>query len=397
MAARLNAGRAGTRRRLVAAMLVATVTVIHFAVAWMVDVALVGLGNAYQMPARLQAAFVRELQQAAPPTVAPRPAAPAATQRRAVTPAPAASSPAAEPEPLGTASAEPVSEPIPEPMPEPIPDAQTATTEAPALVGEAPAPETGASAPQTANAAPAAASAPAGAVFEWPASTRLSYVLVGHYRGEVRGNAQVEWVRSGERYQVHLDVTIGPKFAPLLTRRMSSDGVLSAQGLSPRRYDELTQRAFSSPRVVTMHFDSDEIVLGNGQRRATLPGVQDTASQFVQLIWLFTTQPDRLRPGNTIEVPLALPRNVDRWVYDVLEEETLYTPFGAVNAVHLKPRRVSRPGGDLTVETWFAPTLQYLPVRIRIHQDADTFVELMIERPPLQAAREGQAPKRPGP
>ena len=85
--------------------------------------------------------------------------------------------------------------------------------------------------------------------------------------------------------------------------------------------------------------------------------MQDTASQFVQLIWLFTTQPERLRPGNTIDVPLALPRSVDRWVYDVLEEETLYAPFGAVQAVHLKPRRVSRPGGDLTVETWFAPKL----------------------------------------
>jgi hypothetical protein len=208
----------------------------------------------------------------------------------------------------------------------------------------------------------------------------------------VRGSAQVEWLRSGERYQVHLDVVIGPKFAPLLARRMSSDGVLSAQGLSPRRYDEVTERAFSAPRFVTMHFNNDEIVLGDGQRRTTLPGVQDTASQFVQLVWLFTTQPEQLRLGNTIEVPLALPRSIDRWVYDVLEEETLHAPFGTVNAVRLKPRRVSRPGGDLIVETWFAPTLQYLPVRIRIHQDAETFVELMIERPPLQAAEQGQPP-----
>ncbi len=269
-----------------------------------------------------------------------------------------------------------------EPVPEPIPELPPPVADAPA-----PPPESAAPAEQTAaDAASAAASAPVASTFEWPASTRLSYVLVGNYRGEVRGNAQVEWVRSGERYQVHLDVTIGPKFAPLLTRRMSSDGVLGVHGLTPRRYDEVTQRAFAEPRVVTMRFDDDEIVLGNGQRHATLPGVQDTASQFVQLIWLFTTQPQRLRPGNTIEVPLALPRKVDRWVYDVLEEETLHAPFGAVNAVRLKPRRVSRPGGDLTVETWFAPTLQYLPVRIRIHQDPDTFVELMIERPPLQAA-----------
>ena len=391
MAARLRPRQGGVRRRLVAALLICIVTVIHVGVAWVVDLSLVGLADSHKMPTRLQAAFVRELQQAAPPAVAPKPAAPAAAKRRAVKPAPAASSPAAEAKPAGQ---ERVSEAIAEPIPEPH---------------SRDAAGTGRKHTHCRSAYPGAwrigstgcrssicrGVGPGRGTFEWPVSTRLSYVLVGNYRGEVHGSAQVEWLRSGDRYQVHLDVTIGPKFAPLLTRRMSSDGVLSAHGLSPRRYDELTQRPFAPPRVVSMLFDTDDIVLGNGERRPTLPGVQDTASQFIQLIWLFTTQPDRLRAGNTIEVPLALPRSVDRWVYDVLGEETLHAPFGAVNAVHLKPRRVSRPGGDLTVETWFAPTLQYLPVRIRVHQDSDTFVELMIERPPLQAAEESPTPKQP--
>jgi hypothetical protein len=42
--------------------------------------------------------------------------------------------------------------------------------------------------------------------------------------------------------------------------------------------------------------------------------------------------------------------------------------------VHLKPRRVARKGSDLTAEIWFAPSLAYLPVRIRIQQDANTFI-----------------------
>jgi hypothetical protein len=33
---------------------------------------------------------------------------------------------------------------------------------------------------------------------------------------------------------------------------------------------------------------------------------------------------------------------------------------------------------------WLAPTLQYLPVRIRIEQDAETYVDLRIETAPLQ-------------
>ena len=228
-----------------------------------------------------------------------------------------------------------------------------------------------------------AASAPS---FSWPGSTRLSYVLTGNYRGEIHGTAQVEWVRVELRYQVHLDVSVGLGFAKLLSRRMSSEGQLTPDGLVPQRYDEDTRVAFRDPRRATMLFEPDAIVMPNGQRRERWPGVQDTASQFVQLTYLFTLHPELLTPGGTVEVPLALPRNVDRWVYDVLGLDTLDTPFGAVEAFHLKPRRVARPGSDLTAEIWFAPALHYLPVRIRIQQDAETYIDLMIKRRPQLAA-----------
>jgi hypothetical protein len=91
--------------------------------------------------------------------------------------------------------------------------------------------------------------------------------------------------------------------------------------------------------------------------------------------------------GNAIMMPLALPRRMDRWIYDVLGQEQLWTPLGAIDTFHLKPRRADdRPRGELSAEAWFAPTLMYLPVRIRIQQDADTFVDLMLESAPLQAA-----------
>jgi hypothetical protein len=38
------------------------------------------------------------------------------------------------------------------------------------------------------------------------------------------------------------------------------------------------------------------------------------------------------------------------------------------------------------VQMWIAPSLQYLPVRIRIEQGADTWIDLLIDEPPLQAA-----------
>ena len=221
-----------------------------------------------------------------------------------------------------------------------------------------------------------------------PVSTRLRYVLTGYVRGEVHGQAQVEWIRAGNRYQVHLDVQVGPSFAPLASRRMSSDGEITPDGLVPRRYDQETRLAFDGPYRAVVRFEDERILLANGQTRPPWPGVQDTASQFVQLSWWFDSQPERLRPGATVDLPLAMPRNVSVWTYDVLEQETLHTPFGEVPAYHLKPRREAKVGGDLVTELWIAPRLRHLPVRFRIHQDAENFVDLMLDRRPELAATE---------
>ena len=94
-------------------------------------------------------------------------------------------------------------------------------------------------------AAAAAASAPRRR-FEWPSATRVSYILNGNYRGPVNGNAQVEWIRVGDRYQVNLDLVIGPERA-MITRHMTSEGRIAPSGLMPARYDEDTQIALSRP------------------------------------------------------------------------------------------------------------------------------------------------------
>jgi hypothetical protein len=268
----------------------------------------------------------------------------------------------------------------------PVPESPASSADA-----AAPAPEPAASAASApaalANAASAPATAASAVAFAWPASTRVSYVLTGNYRGEIHGTAQVEWIRVGARYQVNLDVTVGLPFAPLLTRRMTSEGQLTPEGLVPERYDEDSHLAFQEHRRATIRFDAQGILLPRGQWRERMPGVQDAASQFPQLTYLFTTNPQRLAAGQVIDMPLALPRHVEHWLYDVLEEEVIATPFGGVPAVHLQPRRVAQRGGDLTAEMWIAPSLAYLPVRIRIRQDAETFIDLVIKRKPELAAQ----------
>ena len=372
--------RSSAPRRAGGWLLLVAVLLGHALATLWLQVNLVGWGDGGKpMPQRIEVAFVRSLAPAAPPP-------PPATAARGAPGKRAKAKPAA---PAASAPAEPVPPPV-EPAPPldvvsaPPPPPAAATSEAPPVASAIAAAEAA-----SASAVAPVALAPAAPAFEWPPSTRLTYVLKGNYRGEVHGDARVQWVRQGSRYQVHLDVNIGPSFAPLISRRMTSDGELGEQGLVPQRYDEATRLPFQQARRVSLQFTPEQITLANGSQQETLPGVQDSASQFVQLTWLFTNRPELLRTGNTVTLALALPRRVGRWTYDVLGEERLATPIGEIDTFHLRPRLgQGRPGNELIFEAWFAPTLQYLPVRIRIQQNEDTFADLLLDAAPLQAAPE---------
>ncbi len=355
-----------------------------------------GWGAGEAPPPRIEVAFVRELAAAAPPPLVS--VAPTAAERHLAAVAPAAvAPPAAASAPPGPASAPDddgpgvptkVSErdgvalpaltnpPLVQPPSPATPPPLAAATPADARAASAPA-EPVAAVAQAALAASRAASAVA---FEWPPSTRLSFKLRGDYRGPVEGTAQVEWLRSGLRYQVHLETSIGP----VLSRHITSEGELTDTGLTPRRFDGEQKVIFRAARRWQVRFGPERVVLVDGSEVPTQPGVQDEASQFVQLTWLFTTQPDKLKVGRSVEMPLVISRKLERWTYDVIGEDVLRFPFGDIPAFHLKPRRPAAPG-DQTPEMWIAPSLQYLPVRILIRDNKESWIDLTLDKPPLQA------------
>jgi len=316
------------------------------------------------MPPRMQVEFVQEMAMQAPVTV------------RVVTPPPKQVVPSA----AATAAAQRPSQPAsaPEVTPEPAPERVAEAASAPA--------EAASSVAQAASAVPSAEPGP-----EWPLSTRLTYGLTGNYRGPVYGEAQVEWLRKGAGYQVHLDVAVGPSFAPFITRRMSSQGQLTPEGIAPQRYDEETKFILGDARRASVFFLAAEVQLATGQRQPTQRGAQDSASQFVQLTWLFMTGREPLQAGRIVQFPLVLPRKQYAWQYEVLGEAVLDTPMGPVASWHIRPTAQTRAqvgGGDLVAEAWLAPSLQYLPVRLVIRQDEQTYVDLMLKSAPLQAAPE---------
>jgi Protein of unknown function (DUF3108) len=369
-------------RRLAAGSLLVGVTLVHGCLGLEVVQSRLGEGAADQAPKALSVAFVKELAPTVPP-VAVAPVPPQAAV--AVAAAPAAS--AAEADVAAEAPSQEPPPPEPEPPAEPPPAPASAVAEAPApaasLAEPVVAAASAASAPAAVVAATAASAPVAAAVqFDWPPSTRLGYRMVGNYRGPLHGTAQVEWLREGERYQVRLEVSV----PMLITRRMLSDGVVGPQGLTPRRYDEETDPTLGEIRRSTIRFEPTRVLLANNKVEPAQAGMQDAASQFVQMTWLFLTRPELLKLGQTVEFPLALPRRLGRWTYQVSEQVKVQLPFGEIDTFHLQPLPGSRKANELSVEMWIAPSLQYLPVRIVLRQDAETHLELTLENRPLQAA-----------
>ncbi len=340
--------------------------------------------------------YTRLLQQEAPKPVAEAPPPPPPKRRSiaAVRSAAAASAP--------VAPVKPPEKPA-EPDPQPVAAAPSPPTEVPsgpeiapgetlALAGQEPPgpaapassaapPTTSASAPQSPASAPiAAAQVPASApatdpLAAWPTDTQLSYRLGGRFRsGELYGDARVAWQRKGGDYQVRVDIEV-TLWATLI---MTSQGQVTPEGLMPRAYEEIRP---GRKKTRSAKFGDTVLALENGKTAPRPEGMQDTASQFVELSHRFASGREKLEVGRTVDLWLARPGAVDRWTYEIVEREMLQTPnLGAVEAFRLKPRPIANPRGNITAEMWFAPSLQYLPVRIKVMMGSEAEVDLLVDK-----------------
>lgn len=219
----------------------------------------------------------------------------------------------------------------------------------------------------------------------WPIDTRLTYELAGYHRSALLGTATLQWTRettpAAEGYQVQIDLE-----AVGFTAQLSSQGRMSDKGLQPQTY---TEQWLGLPRSVAL--DVADVVLVNGQRIArpqrdgALPegseGVQDAASQFVALGHRFATGLARLAEGEVVRVWLARPGGLQVWDYDVRPMESVTLPqIGTVQAYPLVPRPQASAPGALRAEIWFAPALQYLPVRIKLTLDNEVQLDLTVQK-----------------
>ena len=78
----------------------------------------------------------------------------------------------------------------------------------------------------------------------------------GQYRGELHGDARVQWQRAGSTYQTRVDIDMG-----LASFVMTSQGEVTAQGLRPRAYEELRNGRRRSALL-----EENDITLSDGRK-----------------------------------------------------------------------------------------------------------------------------------
>lgn len=200
-----------------------------------------------------------------------------------------------------------------------------------------------------------------------PGSLRIKYTLFGEVRQlPYTANAELLWAHDGESYETQLEISA----LFLGSRRQTSRGQLTPQGLKPKRFGDKVRSE------VAAHFEYDKgkvIFSANTPEAALQPGAQDQLSIFVQIASLIAAEPQRYPSGTAIEMQAVGPRESDVWRFVVDGPEHLNLPGGAQDT--LKITRPRRQPSDLMVELWLAPTLGYLPVRIKLTQDNGDFID----------------------
>lgn len=191
-----------------------------------------------------------------------------------------------------------------------------------------------------------------------PPSVRLSYEVQLQVKGfKQNATAEMRWALEGNNYNARLEVRHWLAGA----RVQTSTGQITAQGLAPTRFSDKVRNE------VAAHFERDKALVtfsANTPSAPLLPGMQDRLSVFIQLAALLAGASPSLPAGTELLVPVAGPRSADLWRLTLQGDESLPLPGGVLNATKLirSPQREY----DQKLELWLAPSMGFLPVRIRL-------------------------------
>ncbi|MFC7207079.1 DUF3108 domain-containing protein [Comamonas endophytica] len=221
-------------------------------------------------------------------------------------------------------------------------------------------------------AAPGGKAAPLdGAQVQLPPPARLTFEVAGRaQRFDYRASAELLWQHDGHSYEARQQI----KAFLVGTRAQGSRGQITAAGLVPQRFTDQGRREKSAE----LDFAAQQARFTPAATPAPIgPGAQDRLSVFFQLSALLAAAPERYPPGSEISFTTVGSNDAERWTFRVHAIENLELPAGRLPALHLE--RLPRHARDQQAALWLAPSLGYLPARIRLTQGDGNFADLRLQ------------------
>jgi hypothetical protein len=225
---------------------------------------------------------------------------------------------------------------------------------------------------------PAAAAAPQSVAkykIDLPPSAELNYVIRAKESGiTLSGEGKIDWRTDDKTYSTVLETR-----AMLLGKihQARSEGFVNAQGLAPVRFKE---KRFRKPEN-SVTFDREEGVIRFSLSDQTYPitgGEQDRTSAIFQLVAIARGNPAKFKEGSSWTYFVAGRNDGEPWTFHVGKHETLRTPMGNIEALHV----VKQPppdAPDRKIDLWLAPSLEWYPLRIRFGDNGTEYIEQTLE------------------
>lgn len=209
-----------------------------------------------------------------------------------------------------------------------------------------------------------------------PAAVRYVYRTTNSEIRIATGTTVVDWSLTEDgRYELRLATrAIGTLVLELL-----SQGWLRDFGLAPDRYTET--RARRAAESANFDWNGRRITFSaRRHERALVFGTQDRVSFQIQLMLLGQAQPQLFRRGAELVMWMAGRDDLAEYRFRSTGRDKTVTGIGTLEAVRLE--RIAAREGEARIEVWLAPSLSWLPVRLRFTDRLGRVTESVLELAP---------------
>jgi hypothetical protein len=211
--------------------------------------------------------------------------------------------------------------------------------------------------------------------FNLPPSADLSYSIKAQQSGLLlSGNSILKWSATDNAFQISTE-THASLVGKILDAK--SEGTIDEYGLAPASFTEkrfrkdATTTSFNHvSKLITFSTPADTSPIKGGE--------QDRNSAIWQLIAMARGAHGKFKENSEWALFVAGQHDAESWSFKVNKEESIRTPLGNMNAVHV----VKAPPPDSRgqqVDIWLAPSLEWYPVRLRFTEPNGDYIEQMLD------------------